>query len=116
MSKSYKLEKYGDTYEIQLRKSEYMNNGTLALIMVYYDEEYEEWEVWSDLTVNIDDSEIMASETKAFVDTNNNGNDIIPWLEENGLGHSTGLVGFSGWCTYPLFEFDKEALKEIEEY
>ena len=116
MGKIYKLKKYDETYKIQIRKSEYTNNGTLALIMLYYDIEDKEWWIWSDLTVNIEASDFMASSTKAFIDTNDNGQEIISWLEKNGLGHATGQTARNNYCEYPLFEFKQEVLDEIEEY
>ena len=60
--------------------------------------------------MNIEDSDSLASESKAFVDTNN-----CPWAEEfiqeNGLGEFTGIYGNSGFCTYPLYEFNLGKLK-----
>jgi hypothetical protein len=40
-----------------------------------------------------------------FVDTNNNGDDILDWLESNGFGKRTGNYGRSGFCAYPEFNF-----------
>jgi hypothetical protein len=50
-------------------------------------------------------------ENQAYVDTNN-----CPWapawIEENKLGTKTNWRGRSGYCTYPLYEFDMERIEE----
>ena len=113
--KIYKLEKYGETYQIVLRKGQYNSNNTLAVEMVLVNSKGKMTEPWNMLTTNINDSDILASETNAFVDTNNNGNEIIGWLEENGIAQRTGMYGFSGWRSYPLVRFNEQALKEMPE-
>lgn len=49
----------------------------------------------------------LQTDTRAFVDTNNN-----PWagtfIRNNKLGKKTGYVQPSGYCTYPLYEFNLE--------
>ena len=53
----------------------------------------------------------LVEENKAYVDTNN-----CPWaedfIEKNGLGKFLGIYGNSGYCTYPLYEFDLGKLRE----
>jgi len=112
--KTYKLQKYGNTYEIALLKGAYGNNGTLAIEM-YLVENGELTEPWNMLTVNIGDSDFMANETMAFVDTNNNGKDIIQWLVKNKIAKKTPFIGQSGFCTYPLVSFNSQLLQEMEE-
>ena len=55
------------------------------------------------ITVCLDDSRLEPNQS--YVDTNN-----CPWapewIEENGLGRNTGKRARSGYCTYPLYEFD----------
>ena len=43
----------------------------------------------------------------AFVDTNNIPG-IDTWLEEQGIARNTGILGRSGFCTYPLMLFDTD--------
>lgn len=114
MEKIYNLNKYDENYKIVLRKDTYMNNGTLAVLMVVIYDNGEE-EIWSDLTVNIFDSDIMATDKMAFIDTNNNGDDIIQWLVDNGIGHPTGHNGRSGYCVYPLFKFDDMVVEKMQQ-
>ena len=50
-------------------------------------------------------------ENEAYVDTNN-----CPWaedfIEEYKLGEDTGKIGFSGFCTYPLYKFNIDAINK----
>lgn len=110
--KTYKLEKYGETYEIALAKGTYASNGTLAILM-YLVENGEITELWNDLTTNIPMS--SAHDNFAYIDTNNNGKDIVEWLEKNKIGKDTLSTASSGWCVYPLFKFDKKVLAEMED-
>lgn len=56
------------------------------------------------LTVNLGNP-FLQTDTRAFVDTNNN-----PWavtfIRNNRLGKKTGDIQPSGYCTYPLYEFN----------
>lgn len=112
--KTYKLEKYGETYEIALLKGKYANNDTLAIEMVVV-ENGEIVEEWNMLTTNIGESNMFANDTMAFVDTNNNGNEIIKWLTKNKIAKKTDIYGRSGFCSYPLIEFNEKVLNEMEE-
>ncbi len=47
----------------------------------------------------------------AFIDTNNCP--FADQLLESGMAMDTGLTKTSGFCTYPLWFFDKDFLKEI---
>lgn len=99
------LNKYGATHQMTFKLANYAENGNLYVGLTMHDEGYPE--PWSDLTVNLS---APCKPNRAFIDTNNNGTEIIAWLEENGLGHTTGMMMPSGWCVYPEFEFNMEAL------
>ena len=92
------------TYEVNISRSTYRNNGNLAIILDSPTEG-----PFATLTVNLDGPKL--SKNYAFVDTNN-----CPWAEafikEHGLGKPTGTVGYSGYCQYPLYEFDLSKLGE----
>lgn len=53
-------------------------------------------------------------ENQAYVDINDS-----PWAEEfiekNGLGKFAGVIQPSGWCLFPLYEFDLEAIEKFKE-
>lgn len=89
---------YGTYNNCKLHKEKYVN-GRLAITI-----ECEDGEPFATLTVNLPD-EPETKANQAYVDTNN-----CPWAMEfiakNGLGRDTGAVGFSGYCQYPLVEFN----------
>lgn len=113
--KVYQLKEFGETFNIVLGKSNYINNNTIAVIMYLSTPKGKVKELFNDLTKNIGDSNIYANETDIqFVDTNNLPAGIIEWLEENGIAEEiNGIYGHSGFCTYPLVKFKQEALAEM---
>lgn len=105
------LNAWGSNHKITLDLDHYAENGNLYVGLVSWDEGFPE--PWSDLTVNLS---VPCKPNCAFIDTNNNGEQIIDWLIKNGLGKKTRRIGQSGWCTYPEFEFDMDAVnKYVEE-
>lgn len=71
-------------------------------------------EPFATLTVNLEDSDVYATkEDRAFIDTNNLGSGVTKWLEENGIAKDTGILGFSGYCVYPMYKFTEEALASM---
>lgn len=71
-------------------------------------------EYYSDVTVNLDSERSAGCQ---FIDTNNNGDQILDWLEENKFGERTGRTGKSGFCTYPEFNFYKgETFREYKKF
>lgn len=101
------LNKWGEDHHIQFEISKYITNGNLAVSMLEIHEDY--YEPWSILTVNLG---CKCAPNCAFIDTNNNGDDIVEWLIENELGKPTGRYDYSGWCEYPEFEFNMENLRK----
>ena len=93
---------YG-TYNVEAFRASYCNNDSLAVFL-----ETTDGEPFCTLTVNIMDG--IASDEYQYVDTNN-----CPWaldfIESNGLGVSTGITGFSGFCEYPLVRFNIDKIK-----
>lgn len=96
-----KVNCYGKSYGVSVTKSAYRDNNSLAVLLTCTDEDCY-GEPFAVLTVNLCDG--MANEEYAYVDTNN-----CPWAEEfikeNNLGTPTGLMGYSGYCSYPLYLF-----------
>lgn len=99
------LKRYGNEYPMTFNLNNYKNNGNLYIGMITNTEGYDEH--WSDLTVNF---ATKCEENCAYIDTNNNGDGIIAWLEEHGLGNATGKYKKSGFCWYPEFKFNMENL------
>lgn len=106
--KTYKISAWGHEYEVKLEVSKYVNNGNLAISMIYFDEEMKCWLPYATLTVNLN----KLGEGLAYVDTNN-----CPWaerfIEEHKLGEETGKFGWSGHCIYPMYKFNVEKIKEV---
>ena len=82
--KTFDLEKHGTTYKIQLNVTSYME-GNLAVTMTSW--ENGEPEPWNVLTVNL---ESVRPQNCAFIDTNNNGEEILAWIIRHGLAIPTG--------------------------
>lgn len=85
----------------------YMNNKR---IYIGLNCEYEDsMEPYGDVTVNIDGP---CPDYCGYLDTNNS-----PMLEafvvNNNLGEFTGIVGQSGFCSYPLYSFNVDRLREL---
>lgn len=97
---------YGNT-DVTIETTTYSNNGNFAIQLWCEDGPF------ATLTVNLDKK---CKSNCAFVDTNN-----CPWAEEfiaqYGLGFPTGKMEASGWCIYPEYAFDMDAInKYVEEF
>ena len=106
--KTFDLEKYGTTYKIERKITSYME-GNLAVTMTSW--ENGEAEPWNVLTVNLDS---VRPQNCAFIDTNNNGEEILAWIIRHGLAVPTGTYARSGYCQYPEYRFRPERLQEID--
>lgn len=104
------LRKYGNNHPMTFELSKYCENENLYVGLITNEEGYPE--PWSNLTVNLS---VKCADDCAFIDTNNNGDEIITWLVSNKLGKPTGRIKASGWCTYPEFKFNvDELMKHVE--
>lgn len=70
-----------------------------------YSYQKKEFNYYCSVTINLPDCPRNAG--CQFIDTNNNGQEILEWLEEHNFGKRTDREGKSGFCTYPLFDFYK---------
>ncbi len=102
----------GETYKARFCRNEYFNEN-LYVGVTYWDEEFECWMPWGDLTVNLPG--FLLEENEAFLDTNNCAPEIIRILKEKGYIKDTGVTRQSGFCTYPLVEFTEEFFNGIED-
>jgi len=107
--KIFKLKKYGTTYSIQLTVASYFYGNNLAIEMI--DLTDDDPEPWNTLTVNLDGSRDINC---AFIDTNNNGNEILAWIIQHGLATPTGHTARSGYIEYPEYRFNPSLLKECD--
>lgn len=90
--------------------SMYVDNSNLFVGFEHYDEEWKCWEPYCDATVNITGLPYLFS----TIDTNDNGNKILDFLETNGFGERFGQSIPSGYCMYPVFLFNEDKIKEID--
>lgn len=58
-------------------------------------------ELYTVLTVNLEEAPAFALPDRAFIDTNNNP-DALEFLVSNGLAEDTGYRRQSGWVSYPM--------------
>lgn len=104
------LNKWGKNHKMTFEIGQYANNGNLYVGLISHDDGYPE--PWQNLTVNLG---VKCKECYAFIDTNHNGNEIVDWLVNNGIGQPTGYMIPSGFCVYPEFKFDMDALMQYVE-
>lgn len=107
LMKKYTVKTEWGTYDVALGKHAYHKPRTLAVQAACI----KGGKTFATLTVNLDGytGAGLQSDTRTFVDTNN-----CPWAEkflrENGIAKPTGIVMQSGFCSYPLYEFDLSKL------
>lgn len=89
-------------YDVELSLESYID-GNMAILM------WTNKELFSNLTVSI----IPLPRGLAAVDTNNLGEEIIVFIEENQLGHVIDYVE-SGFCQYPIVKFRMDKLLNID--
>ena len=92
------------TYEnVFLRIGEYLADNSVAV------QAWNREGAIASLTVCLRDKDL--EEGEAYIDTNN-----CPWaldfIEKEGLGKRTGKIGKSGYCLYPVVEFDMNKLEK----
>lgn len=97
-------------YEVSDFLERQMKNIGIKLLS----EEDGELTPFSDLTKSF--GEFIGLKNTAYIDTNNNP--FATQLLESGIAQDTGLYKSSGLCSYPLWLFNEDFLKEIggEEY
>ena len=100
-----KVKSYNETYEVNVYRSAYINNNSLAIVLRETNDM-----PFATLTVNLAE---RLPKGYAYVDTNN-----CPFAEkfiaEYELGKPTGAYGYSGYCRYPLYVFDLGKIPEVE--
>lgn len=92
--------------EVELQVSWYVNNGGIYVGLFSMEEDFPE--PYGDLTVNLG----AVPDYCAFLDVNNMPG-IAEFVEENGLARPLNITVPSGFCRYPLYEFNKEKLREL---
>lgn len=93
-------------YDIWFTKSFYAYGGSLAILSHCSEGPY------ATFTVCLEDE--PEDQECAFIDTNNLGNGVCSFLEDNKIAFPTGRYGDSGYCTYPEYRFDKKFLENCD--
>ena len=105
MKKQLEMERrFSGKVTLELEINSYMDNNRMYIGLVEPDGEH-----FADLTVNIN---APCPDYCGYVDTNNCP-ELEGFIEKHGLGELTGLMGGSGFCSYPLYLFNPEKLREI---
>ena len=99
--------KWGTVDDLELNINSYLNNKSLFLELINTGGEYPE--PYGNITVNLSES---VPDYCAYVDTNDMP-EVEQFIMENKLGVFTGFEMMSGFCTYPLYMFDPERLREL---
>ena len=91
----------------------YATNDSTALVAYCKDGSY--WEMYDTVSVNLGWPPEALGENEFFFDTNNSSR-LFKWMLDEGLIEKTGVVGASGYCTYPLVTPTKKLLEGIATY
>lgn len=102
--------RWGSTVTVVPTLNTYLQNNNLYVGLEFFEKEYGCWEPFTDVTVNVGKLPFLES----AIDTNNNGDAIIHFLVQNGFGELTDKFIPSGFCVYPVFRFNEEKLREID--
>lgn len=98
---------FGTIEQVALEAGACRNDGSLYVALTAVGDGYPE--PYGNVTVNLERKIPLYC---AFVDTNNMP-EAEDFLINNGLASFTGLVQESGYCTYPLYRFDAEMLRQL---
>lgn len=105
---------YGDIEKLYPEFSMYRDDDNLYLGFYFYyddpDPDFSGMEPYCTATVNLYPLPFLHS----AIDTNNNGQKMLDFLEKNGFGQRTGQVIPSGYCVFPVFKFNEEKIKELD--
>ena len=99
--------KYNGTNNLEIVRSVYTVNQSLAICL----RNKNTHDIYTVITVNLEESDNLSDPSIAFVDTNNNPG-IEQWLIKHKIAIPLGCYGVSGYCVYPLFKFNLKLIKE----
>ena len=97
----------GDELAAKIEINRYLSNGCIYIGLLTKEDGY--WEPYGNITVNLCEG---APDYCGYLDTNNMS-EIERFIKENGIGEFTGWKQRSGFCSYPLYKFDPEKLREL---
>ncbi len=103
-------EGYSGTYQVLPKLNLYRENSNLYVGLDFFDLDFGGFEPFTDLTVNVGALPYLHS----AIDTNNNGQQAVDFLEAHGFGKKTDFSIPSGFCLFPVFKFNEDKLREID--
>lgn len=95
------INSYGMIYDVEPVRLTYLNGNLCIRLMCKTGEPF------GTLTKNLD---FKLAENEAYVDTNNIP-DAERFIKDNNLGVKLKKIGRSGFCEYPLYQFDLGVIK-----
>lgn len=110
MKTEFKYNSYGTEYRIFFRKSQYQNNGALA-VQAYCEDAEGFVEPFCTVTVNLPRK--PSAENRAWIDVNNVPQDFIEMLIKEGIINFTSATQSSGFVLYLEAEFNEEWLNSL---
>ena len=116
LSREYRFKTEKCDAKVRFLRTKYTSNGSTAIVMFVespeYSSEYETvYEPYANLTVNLLDP---FNEYLQFIDVNNLGEMTLDWLARKGIATYTDYDQPSGFCIYPLVEFDHKFIDGLE--
>ena len=94
---------YDEIERVQLAVGTYQYENNLYVGLEYFEPEIGAFDFYGDVTVNINALPPFC----AAIDTNNNNAErIVNFLEGNDIASKTPFVQASGFCVYPVMEFN----------
>ena len=98
--------------ELRIKTVELKEKGIVPGLAVILDDvtDPSEPEQYAVLTVSF--GEFIGMKNCAYIDTNNC--DFADQLQSQGLASDTGFYKASGFCKYPLWQFEEGTLREID--
>lgn len=101
---------FGDDNQVSVVFDMYRDNDNLFIGLEEYDEEFDYWDSYCDVTVNVGNLPFLES----AININLGGQEKIDFLVKNGFGELTDKILLSGFCKYPVFKFNEDKLKELD--
>jgi len=101
---------YGKEYKVNLTVASYSQYGNLALQLIHTDDDGY-LEPFGFITKNLSN----VDKFQAFLDVNNMPG-IEVFVQKYKLGVPKGTMASSGYCMYPLYEFDEAVLRSYDNY
>lgn len=100
-----------ENVRVRLKKDKYAFGGEhIYLGLEYFDEEYNFWGPYCDLTVNLKDN---TPADCSFININTYSFDAEQFIRDNNLGTPTGKCCESGYLSYPLYKLNLEEIDKI---